>query len=263
MMAAVARAIHLLHYGPQALLIDWLAWPLVGAAAESMAAAAPAVLGEAKQSFMTWFAARGRLTEDWLARSQARQYVILGAGLDSFAWRQPGNLQVYEVDEPSSQRWKRERTTALGLPVRDDLTWIPLDLEAHALASALREAGVDSSREVFVSWLGVIPYLTRDAIRENLEQLPPCQLAVAYVPEEQHWGVTAKPLGRYFQAQVAELGEPWLSLLSPEELAALLARAGFDVIEDLAPTDIQGRYGLPAVHHERIALAHKPAAHLG
>jgi hypothetical protein len=70
-MAAVARAIHLLHYGPRALLLDWLAWPLVGVAAESMAAGAPTVLGESEQPFMTWFAARGRVTEDSLAQSQA------------------------------------------------------------------------------------------------------------------------------------------------------------------------------------------------
>ncbi len=80
MMAAVARAIHLLHYGPRALLIDWLAWPLVGARAEAMASATPPVLGELTQPFMTWFAARARLTEDWLAESKSRQYVISGRG---------------------------------------------------------------------------------------------------------------------------------------------------------------------------------------
>jgi O-methyltransferase involved in polyketide biosynthesis len=62
---------------------------------------------------------------------------------------------------------------------------------------------------------------------------------------------------------VAKLGEPWISLLAPDELEALLARAGFDVIEDVAATDIQSRYGLPSVHHERIALAHKLASRLG
>lgn len=189
--------------------------------------------------------------------------MILGAGLDSFAWRRSRNLQVYEVDEPSFQRWKQERTVALGLAVPNDLTWIPLDLETRELDSALREAGVDSTRGLFVSWLGVIPYLTREAIRETLIQLPACQLAVAYVPPEEHWDGAARRIGSYFRTQVAQLGEPWVSLLAPQELEALLAEAGFDVIEDLAATAIEARYGLPSIHHERIALAHKPASGLG
>jgi methyltransferase (TIGR00027 family) len=228
-----------------------------------MAAAAPQVLGGAKQPFMTWFAARSRLAEDWLAQSQAQQYVILGAGLDSFAWRQSRNIEVYEVDEAASQTWKQERAVTLGLPVPSELTWIPLDLETRKLGSALKDAGVNSTRGVFVSWLGVIPYLTPDGIRETLTQLPPCELAVAYVPPEEHWDKAATPIGRYFQSQVAKLGEAWISLLPPQELEALLGHAGFDVIEDLAATDIQRLYGLPSVHHERIALAHKPAARLG
>jgi methyltransferase (TIGR00027 family) len=259
-MAAIARAIHLLHYGPRALLLDWLAWPLVGAEAEKMAGATPPVLGETKQPFMTWFAARARLAEDWLAASGARQYVILGAGLDSFAWRQSDGVEVFEVDEPSSQRWKQQRVAALGLAVPDELRWIPLNLERRQLNDPLRAAGLGYSQSVFVSWLGVIPYLTHEAIRDTLAQLPACQLAVAYVPPEEHWDAPARAIGRHFQAQVAELGEPWISLLAPEELEGLLAEAGFAVIEDLGAADIHDRYGLPSVHHERIALAQKLAS---
>lgn len=258
-MAAIARAIHLLHYGPRALLIDWLAWPLVGTEAEKMAAATPPVLGDSKQPFMTWFAARARLTEDWLTASGAQQYVILGAGLDSFAWRQSQVVEVFEVDEPSSQRWKQKRIAALGLPVSGEPTWIPLDLERRQLNDALRAAGVRDGQSIFVSWLGVIPYLTREAIRDTLTQLPACRLAVAYVPHEDHWEASARAIGRHFQVRVGELGEPWISLLAPEELEALLGEAGFDVIEDLGAPDVHDRYGLPSVHHERIALAHKTA----
>lgn len=255
MMAAVARAIHLLHYGPRALLLDWLAWPLVGARAEAMASATPPVLGELKQPFMTWFAARARLTEDWLAESNSRQYVILGAGLDSFAWRHSGNVHVFEVDQPASQAWKRERVSALRLGVPDQLTWLSLDLEQRKLDETLRLAGVDASGGVFVSWLGVIPYLTAEAIRETLRQLRACRLAVAYVPPDQYWGGPARPLGKHFRAEVQALGEPWISLLSPQELQRVLADGGFEVIEDVGAADIEARYRLPAVHHERIALA--------
>jgi methyltransferase (TIGR00027 family) len=256
-MAAIARTIHLLHYGPRALLVDWLAWPLVGAVAEKLVAATPPVLGESKQPFMTWFAARARLAEDWLAVSGARQYVILGAGLDSFAWRQSQDVAVFEVDEPSSQGWKRERIDALGLAVPDQLRWVPLDLERRQVNDALAGAGIDESQSVFVSWLGVIPYLTHEAIRDTLTQLPACQLAVAYVPPEEHWEGPARAIGRHFRAQVGELGEPWISLLAPQELELLLGQAGFAVIEDLGAPDVLDRYGLPSVHHERIALAQK------
>jgi O-methyltransferase involved in polyketide biosynthesis len=88
-MAAVASALHLFAHGPRALLTDWLAWPLVGAAAETIAAGSPTVLGDLQEPFMTWFAARSRITEDWLAANGAGQYVILGAGLDSFVARIP------------------------------------------------------------------------------------------------------------------------------------------------------------------------------
>jgi len=260
MLAAIARAIHLLHYGPRALLVDWLAWPLVGPRAESMAAATPSILGELKQPFMTWFAARARLTEDGLAESGARQYVILGAGLDSFAWRQRQGVQVFEVDLPASQAWKRERLAALGVGIPDELVWLPVDFEQPDLAETLHAAGVDDAQGVFVSWIGVMPYLSVDAVLDTLAQLPPCHLSVAYVPPEEHWSASARAPGRYFQAQVEELGEPWISLLAPRDLEGLLADAGFDLIEDRGAPDIHGRCGLPVVHHERIAFAKKTAS---
>ena len=87
MTAAMGRAAHLIHYGPRALLADWLAWPLVGANAEAILAGYRALMGDQEVPFATWFGARSRLTEDWLAVSGAEQHVILGAGLDSFGWR--------------------------------------------------------------------------------------------------------------------------------------------------------------------------------
>ena len=258
-MAAVARAVHLFRHGPRALLADWLAWPFVGSAAEAIAAGSPAVLGDLQEPFMTWFAARSRLTEDWLAASKARQYVILGAGLDSFAWRQQAQVRVFEVDRPATQAWKTVRVEALGLHVPEELVWVPLDFEQQRLGEALTDAGVDRGEELFVSWLGVIPYLTEDAIAATLRQLPPCRLTVAYVPPENSWDAEARPLGAMFQSQVRDLGEPWVSLLTPDQLATVLADAGFSVVEDLGASDIQDRYGLPAVHHERIAIARKDA----
>jgi methyltransferase (TIGR00027 family) len=257
MMAAVARAMHLFDHGAQALLVDWLAWPLIGAAAERIAAGTPAVVNEIRRPFMTWFAARTRITEDWLAAQDASQYVLLGAGLDSFAWRQAGDVRVFEVDLAQTQAWKAERVQALGLPVPETLTSVPFDFERPSLTKDLIAAGLEPSGRVLLSWLGVVPYLTRKAILETLRDLPPCHLTVAYVPPQTGWDELARRVGAHFHQQVRELGEPWISLLSPEEMALLLAEGGFKVIEDLGASDVEDRYGLPAIHHERIALARK------
>jgi methyltransferase (TIGR00027 family) len=251
---------HLFHYGSCALYADWLAWPLVGAPAEAIAQASPQVLGERQRPFITWFAARARITEDWLAASAAQQYLILGAGLDSFAWRQNGNLRVIEVDHPQCQAWKRKRIAALELPTPDDHVWVPFDFEEPTLRQTLDSSGIDRNSPLFVSWLGVIPYLTRDAIIDSLNQLPACELAVTYVPPEEHWDIDAKPIGKYFAARVRERGEPWRTLLTTEQLVSLLSLAGFTLLEDLGALDIDERYGLPTLHHERIALASKPRA---
>ena len=89
MMTAAGRAVHLFRTGPHALLADWFAWPLVGPVADEVVAGVRPLVDDKEAEFATWFAARARLTEDWLAASGAEQYVVLGAGLDSFAWRQP------------------------------------------------------------------------------------------------------------------------------------------------------------------------------
>jgi len=258
MIAAMARASHLLHYGPRALLADWLAWPLVGADAEAILAKRRELLGDLDVVRLSvWMAARSRLAEDWLTISAAEQYVVLGAGLDSFAWRQPERARVFEVDQPSTQSWKRERVAALGMPTPAELVWTPVDFEQRQLGTALSQAGLDATRGVFVSWLGVVPYLTPDAIVQTLRDLPDCSLAVGYVPPDTHRDEDARDFGAQLEARVRELGEPWVTLPTPEEFAALLAKGGFTVIEDIGAHDIETRYGIPAVHFERMTLARK------
>jgi methyltransferase (TIGR00027 family) len=258
MIAAMARASHLLHYGPRALLADWFAWPLAGADAEAILAKRRELPGNLDEvPICVWLAARSQLAEDWLTISGAEQYVILGAGLDSFAWRQPGRVRVFEVDQPSMQAWKRERVAALGMPTPAELVWTPVDFEQRQLGTALSQAGLDATRGVFVSWLGVVPYLTPDAIVQTLRDLPDCSLAVGYVPPDTHRDEDARDFGAQLEARVRELGEPWVTLPTPEEFAALLAKGGFTVIEDIGAHDIETRYGIPAVHFERMTLARK------
>ena len=258
MMAACARGGHLLNYGPDAVLFDWLAWPLVGSEAEAMTNGLRDAFGEVSIRVSNWLAARSRITEDWLAASGAREYVLLGAGLESFAWRQPrrGGIRVIEIDHPSTQAWKRSRIETLRIPVPSTLTWAPVDFEVESVAAGLERACVDSAA-LFVGWLGVVVYLTREAIAATLRALPACSIAVSYNSPDDNGVAEAKAVSQLFEAVAAEAGEPLVSLFTPDEFAALLKENGFDVVEDVGAEDIEARYGQEAVAtvNERIALA--------
>ena len=157
------------------------------------------------------------------------QHVILGAGLDSSAWRSTDSRSVFEVDHPATQEWKRSRVEALEL--RGGPAWVPVDFEEQRLGDALSSAGVRDDGRVFVSWHGVVPYLSADAVKSTLHELPPCSLAVAYVPPEPCWDDAVRSIGAKVQAVAADTGEPWISLLTPEEFSYLLVGAGFEVAE--------------------------------
>jgi methyltransferase (TIGR00027 family) len=120
------------------------------------------------------FVMRSRFAEDCLAESfndGVRQYVMLGAGLDTFAYRQPrwaNSLRILEVDHPATQRWKRRRLTEASISVPDNVSFVPVDFEKISLATALAQAGLDLSVATFFSLLGVSQYLTETALDETL-----------------------------------------------------------------------------------------------
>src|SRR5262249_21525911 len=121
------------------------------------------------------FLIRSRYAEDCLAEcvdQGIRQYAVLGAGLDTFAFRQPEwawPLRIYEIDHPATQRWKRGRLAAASIAIPPNLTFVPIDFERGSLRQALRAADFDFGTKTFCSWLGVTQYLTLDAIRGTLE----------------------------------------------------------------------------------------------
>lgn len=259
MMAASSRGWHLMNHGRRAVLADWLAWPLVGVDAESLVANLLPAFGDASPLIATWMAARQRITEDWLEASAAEQYVILGAGLDSFAWRGDDRMRVFEVDHPATQAWKQRRLEALRLDPPPHLTWVPVDFESESFAERLRSSGFGPG-SAFVSWLGVTPYLTIEAIGRTLDDLPPCSLAVSYATPEDLWSDDCRRVSMLFRDIAAKSGEPILSLLSPGDVAQLLADHGFTVTEDVGHDDVEGRFGTRALANggERLALATKP-----
>ena len=191
------------------------------------------------RDFRAFMAVRSRYVEDQLAKAIAdgvTQYVVLGAGLDTFAYRNPfPALQVFEVDFPATQEWKRSMLHDAGIDVPERLTFVPLDFEHKGLADGLVEAGFSSRIAAFFGWLGVVPYLTLDAFRATLQtvsRLPAgagISFDYAFAPE------TLSPERRaIFNAlseRVAAAGEPFKLFFTPEQMVSELQGAGFREIE--------------------------------
>lgn len=259
MMSACGRGWHLMATGDSAVLKDWLAWPLVGPAAEPMVAQLIDLFGRAAcTASATWLAARVRVTESWLADTGASHYVVLGAGLDSYAWRQTEARTVVEVDHPATQAWKRERLAALFLEDPTGLVWAPCDFERESVADALGRVDL-GSEPPFMSWIGVTPYLTADAVSETLRMLPPCTLAVGYCIPEMDWTGPGEQPTRIFKELADRSGESLQSFYTPDEFAAVLADCGLEPLDDVGPEVCVERFGHEAfsLGFERLALARK------
>lgn len=202
------------------------------------------------RAFRAWMVARSRFTEDCLAEAVASgvdQYVLLGAGLDTFAYRNPfPALRVFEVDVPAMQSWKREMLKAASIAEPANLTFIPLDFEHQTLASALDEVGLDKARPVFFSWLGVIPYLTLSAFRSTLDLIAamPAGSGVAFdyslAYEELSPGLI--PAAKALAARVAAAGEPFQLFFRSEQMENELHSAGFQRVQQLDSMDLNARY---------------------
>lgn len=196
-------------------------------------------------------AVRSRFAEDQLARAVAggvQQYVVLGAGLDTFACRRQHGaaLRVFEVDHPATQDWKRKLLAANSIAVPASLRFVPVDFEHDALADALRAAGCRLDLPVFFSWLGVTLYLTEQAIFDTLRvvaSLPPGSGIVFDYGMQPALLDTLERAGvEYFARRYAEQGEPWLSFFDPAELGARLRALGYSTVQDFGRDALEARY---------------------
>lgn len=228
---AIRRAAHQLVDCPP-VLNDPIAIRLIGPGYERDLERASHTVARDFRSFM---AARSRYAEDHLADAVAAgvgQYVVLGAGLDTFAWRNPfPQLRVFEVDFPATQEWKQWMLAQAGLALPGNLTFVPLDFEHKTLADGLRESGFDAASPAFFSWLGVVPYLTLDAFRATLRTIArfPGGTGLAFdygLPRE-----TLSPQRRAvfdnLAGRVAAAGEPFRLFFTPEQVELELRGAGF------------------------------------
>ena len=206
---------------------------------------------ESLRPMRLFIAARSRFSEDALAACVARgvrQIVILGAGLDTFSLRNPfadAGVRVFEVDYPATQAWKRERLKEAGLALPASLTFVPIDFERQSLAKGLAGAGFRSDRPAFFQWLGVVVYLSREAILVTLDviaSIPASAVVFEYTePFENH---SPEGCARLMAAaeRAAARGEPWLSFFNPTELSAILRGKGFTDVEDLRVAEMAKRY---------------------
>lgn len=251
--SAVRRAIHQLVDDEPRIFTDPLAVRLVEAAApgaieDGLQTHSPPDLKESRAIFVL----RSRFAEDELAVAATRgvtQYVILGAGLDTFAYRQPpyaGALQIFEVDHPVTQAWKRASLTEADIPTPSNLHWVPVDFERQTFSEPLTAAGFDSTRPACFSWLGVTQYLTLPAIDDTLRfvaGLPaPSTIILTYVLSDDALTDDDRTRKHRFAERAAILAEPWVTFFRPEELSARLYDLGFSRAFPLSPDEANVRY---------------------
>ncbi len=226
---------------------------------------------------------RSRYAEDALHVAVARgcsQYVLVGAGFDSYALRVPpqaAQVTIFEVDHPATQALKRERLQACAAAVPETLRFVAADLATESLGAALARSGFDAARPAFFSWLGVTMYLTREANLRSLRAIAACaaagsELVFTYLDQaafEIH-AVQGSAIG----LSAASVGEPFLSGFDPRSLAQDLRDAGFMLLEDLDDAQVVRRYdpeglnrlnpvALSRIAHARVAPLTSAATQTG
>ncbi len=269
MRVAVLRAAHQLIDGEPKILDDRVSAHLLDAQTFAGIGANPDLRSSRLESLRVHVLLRSRYSEERLeaaARDGVRQCVILGAGFDTFAYRQPAwsrALRIIEVDHPSSQRAKRDRLRAAAIAVPDNVSFIPIDFETTSLAAGLAAAGFDRAQRSFFSWLGVMVYLKEpaiDAVLSYVASLPAgSQIVFSFGSSDPT--AAGEEDARLTAEAVAALGEPWLTRSEPGPLGAKLREAGFSEVSFLTPPEANARYltgrsdGLPLVRRISVGSA--------
>lgn len=249
---AMRRAAHQLFDNPR-VLDDPIALRIIGPNAAAKVEAGRGTertrFAEALRAFM---AARSRYAEDSLARSIGRgvkQYVVLGAGLDTFAYRNPygeSALHVFEVDYPATQEWKRQLLAQARIAIPSSVTFAPVDFERQTLPEGLRLAHFDSTKAAFFSWLGVTMYLTEEAVMSTFQFIGSTRQGGGVVFDYALPRASHNWFGRLaldaMMWRVAAAGEPFRTFFDPAELAERLRGMGFTSIEDVGGDELNERY---------------------
>ena len=249
---AVRRAAHQLFDVPK-VLDDPVALRIIGEdAASRLATQSNEHRGRIARAFRAFMVVRSRFAEDELARAIGRgvaQYVILGAGLDTFAYRNPyadAALRVFEVDHPATQEWKRGLLAAAAISVPSTLTYAPVDFEQRTLTDGLAEVRFDPQIPTLFSWLGVTMYLTGEAVDATLRFVASTPrgggIVFDYGVAKSRLGWTGRLALHALSQRVAAAGEPFQTLFDPDEIQHRLVSFGFHSITDLGSGELNARY---------------------
>jgi methyltransferase (TIGR00027 family) len=196
---------------------------------------------------------RSRFAEDGLAAAVARgvrQYVLLGAGLDTFAYRAGESFSavtVFEIDHPATQAWKRSRLAEAGIAVPSNVTYAPINFESETLAFGLTRAGFDFSRPAFFAWLGVTPYLSQATVMDTLNFIvtstaPGSEVVFDYTQPVEALDAAQRANFEAMAERVAAAGEPFKSSFEPATLARDLYALGYAAVEDFDASALNPRY---------------------
>jgi methyltransferase (TIGR00027 family) len=246
---AIRRAAHQLLDQPR-VLDDPLALLIIGSADEEALRSDPKESHAFSRAFRAFMAARSRYAEDELACAVAygvRQYVVLGAGLDTFAYRNPHkDVRVFEVDHPATQAWKREHLQAAGIAIPQSLTLVPIDFELQTLADGLEHSGFNTSAPAFFSWLGVTPYLTREACMTTLSSIAKLPkgsgVVFDFAVDPALLNAGQRQALDALSKRVARYGEPLQLFFDPEKLQDELKAMGFHRTEFVQGKELNARY---------------------
>lgn len=258
------RALHVLIDKPPHVLDDTLGLQIAGVDDDDWRKR-PDMDPERTRSNRSSIVARARAAEDLVTNSGAKQYVVLGAGLDTFAQRHKGTVRVFEVDASAAQDWKRERLDELGLLNPERLRLAPVDFEAgESWLDEVVAAGLDPAIPTVVSMLGVTMYLTREAISATLRaaaSLAGSVMVFSYSRPVEMAPPEIRPILEGAAKGAATSGHPWLSLLAPDEAAGLARDAGFGDVHMVTSADLHNRYfadrhdGLSPIGGEDLVIA--------
>jgi methyltransferase (TIGR00027 family) len=266
--AAVVRALHQILDDNPKILDDPIAARLVG---EELDRYRRMAFLFAPRGLRAAFAMRSRYAEDCLAESMGNgvgQYVLLGAGLETFPYRQPAwatSLRTFEVDYPATQNWKRAQLASAGISIPANVTLVPVDFERVSLKEALAAGGLDFRIPTFFSSLGVSQYLTEEALDLSLNlvlSMPPrSEIVFSFVLAAGALSWPERVLATMFAAIARAKGEPWLTRFSPEQIAGKLTSMGFSKVSHFSADAANARYfrarrdGLKASRLEQMMRA--------
>lgn len=258
------RAAHQVLDGTPRILDDPIAPRLLGPRwMKRLGAAANGPRNPRMTALRSHIVTRSRYTEDRMeeaVRRGATQLVVLGAGYDTFAYRQPGwarGVRIFEVDHPASQEAKRRLLRKAGVEVPANVSFVAIDFETTSLADGLAVGGIARDQVTFFSWLGVLVYLDEAAVDAVLRTVAAfakgSEISLSFSPPDKDGSASA------LAARTAALGEPWKTRLEPDILLAKLRTAGFTEAALVGADELTSRYfrertdGLPPPSRERLA----------